>query len=153
MTTTTTITSTVTSSPTCGVNVVSDYDFASGTIAPWVYTSTDQGLMAWGTGDGTTYSIELYTAGSGASTAAIAQTISTVSGETYTYTMNYKAISGNTASTLRCFFDNVYTTTYHFSLGSIASDIWRTYEGHFLASSSSTTMTCELSTSVIAVYI
>ncbi|KAJ5708590.1 hypothetical protein N7488_008391 [Penicillium malachiteum] len=152
-TTTTTVTSTATSSPTCGVNIVSNSDFADETLSPWVFSYTDNGQMTWVSGDDTTYAIELYSSSSGASTAIIKQTIPTVSGETYTFTMDYNPISGSVASVLRCSVNNVYTTSYTLSLGS-SRDIWRTYTGSFLASSSSTTLTCEISTSVIAsVYI
>ncbi|KAJ5760399.1 hypothetical protein N7520_007555 [Penicillium odoratum] len=103
-----TVTSTATSSPTCGVNLVSNPSFSGATLSPWTWSGTNGGRYSF-VAEGTTYAINLY--GTGCS-SAITQTLATVTGETYTFSMHYYLIIGVTPNTLVCSFDNSDGTSY-----------------------------------------
>lgn len=155
-TTTTIVTSTATSAPVCGVNIVSNPGFTSGvyvgaSLASWNWLPGGYGRYSFVQGPGNTVSdwlaLNIYTNTPGSSSPTISQSLSTVSGRTYDFNFMAFSVTGNTASTLTCKFNNDDAT--YVAVGILASrGQWLSYQTTFVASSSSTLLTCQLSTSV-----
>jgi hypothetical protein len=132
------------------VNVVSNPTFAGASLSPWVWSSTGNGRYVFVAGHTSTYALDLYTT-SGASSSTITQSMPTVAGNTYTFSMNYLVQNGNNAaSVFEASFDNTNANIYAISLQTTPKHTWRTLQITFLASSSSTTITLKLNTAAIA---
>jgi hypothetical protein len=151
--TTTTVTSTSTTTlpaPTCGVNLIQSPSFAGDSgaaLGAWAFTSTLFGRYAFVTGKTTPYAIMLYSSGNGFSTAKLTQTFKTVIGKTYNFSAAYNAVSGNAASAMTCTYGS---GSFVVSLGATPKGVWRSISANYVATSISTTLTCSLTTPVLA---
>jgi hypothetical protein len=154
-TTTTTITSTAEASPTCGVNVVQNPGFSNGngaTLLPWKYLPSSSGGYAFVAGRSANNDIALglFTRGAGSASPAISQTLSTIPGRIYTVSFWYFGVNGNAATSyLRCSASNSGQSSI--IVRYIPNRLrWLQTWFTFSATSTSTTLTCQLVTNTPA---
>jgi hypothetical protein len=97
------------------VNIVSNPpNFDSATLSPWAFSYTGAGNYKFvSPGETTTYAPDLYANYVGTSTALITQVLTTVPGETYTFSLDYKVYGGNSASFLHCWVNTVGAFAFH----------------------------------------
>ncbi|KAF4763612.1 hypothetical protein N7455_009992 [Penicillium solitum] len=113
---------------------------------PLRYT-TGSGKYAFVSGYDTTYAIQLYSSASGSSTSKITQIFNTVVGNTYKISNYYKVMTGSTASTMTCTYGE---RSYSVSLGSSVKYVWLAMSINYVATSSSATLVCGLTSPLSA---
>ncbi|OQD94786.1 hypothetical protein PENSOL_c024G06699 [Penicillium solitum] len=109
--------------------------------------TTGSGKYAFVSGYDTTYAIQLYSSASGSSTSKITQIFNTVVGNTYKISNYYKVMTGSTASTMTCTYGE---RSYSVSLGSSVKYVWLAMSINYVATSSSATLVCGLTSPLSA---
>ncbi|CAK7200437.1 hypothetical protein SEUCBS139899_003132 [Sporothrix eucalyptigena] len=139
--------------PACSVNVVTNGDFSTGDLTGWTYSTTGygQGVVDYDASSTYPYYLHFSTTTSGSSSITITQVMDTVSGETYAFSLDYLLYVRGALPTISCHVNNVYTTTWTMLLTSTPLNSWKSWSQSYLASSSSTTLTCTFSTSTTSV--
>ncbi|KAJ6095641.1 hypothetical protein N7486_006387 [Penicillium sp. IBT 16267x] len=135
VTSTTTLTFTATAAAaTCSVNLIQNPDFSDGSLTLWQLRLL--GSVVWP---------------STTNTATAGQTVTTVAGETYTFSYYYYLAGGNSASTLTCTFNNDDDSSFPIPIGSATKGSWTLFSCSVLASSTSTEFACKLSTTAVTI--
>lgn len=135
-----TTTTTVTPVLTCGFNVIQNGNFNTNIFTPWTVTPGPSSTISLVNGYSNTLS--LYSNQNGAGYSTIKQTVNTVVGKTYTFSMIYNVLGRGNGAGLQCAFDNAPPTALTVSVTSATLGQWHTFTGSMIASSSSTTITC-----------